>query len=292
MDFDDSNNHIESAIVAGLMVSDPKFPYGAPELDDAQHRDRAGIPYVVVPHGATVASLKAFLPKGVAARCSFNDVASFLQYVQTFTALKSPPRIWAGRRGPFVAYLDYHVPPEGPDVDPVEGRCQHRADLVLEHSEAWREWIVKRHGKWLTQYDFAEFIEDRIGDIVGDGAEMLEIARTLESKQNVAFKSGVRLDNGDFCLNWETTSTAKAGQRGDLEVPDHIGVLIPVFDGEDPIELVARLRYRITDGALMFQLAFKEIDARLIECFDDVRTRIAVACQVPVYIGKVSVLEG
>lgn len=80
---------------------------------------------------------------------------------------------------------------------------------------------------------------------------MLEIAKTLEAKTSVDFKSGVRLENGDHQIKYVSETTGRAGGNGDLEIPSTFALGIAPYMGGPSYKMPARLRYRINDGHLV-----------------------------------------
>jgi uncharacterized protein YfdQ (DUF2303 family) len=85
---------------------------------------------------------------------------------------------------------------------------------------------------------------------------MLEVAKTLEAKTLVEFKSGVRLENGDHQIKYVSETTGRAGGNGDLEIPSIFSLGIAPYMGGPAYKIQARLRYRITEGhlALWYEL--------------------------------------
>jgi uncharacterized protein YfdQ (DUF2303 family) len=80
---------------------------------------------------------------------------------------------------------------------------------------------------------------------------MLEIAQTFHAKTNVSFRSGVRLSSGTTQFLYDEEQTAKAGGKGQLEVPTEFELGIAPFEGEAAYRIKARLRWRVRDGGLV-----------------------------------------
>jgi len=144
------------------------------------------------------------------------------------------------------------------------GWGDHRAALTLRHSPEWEAWTAQ-DGRWLGQAVLAEHFQDNYVDIIEpDHATMLELAQTFQATSFVDFKSAHRLKDGNTGLRYEETSDARAGQKGELEIPDEFTLSLRVFEGLDPVEVQARLRYRVRDGSLV-------IGYRLVRPEDHVR---------------------
>lgn len=133
----------------------------------------------------------------------------------------------------------------------------HRLHLQLKCTRSWTEWTANDR-KWLPQREFAEFIEEHLGDIREPAAaEMLEMAQNFQAKTTVKFASGTRLSSGEMTLNWEETTDATAGAKGHIKIPSTFKIAVkclelPVVEGWDPVVygLDARFRYRIERGQL------------------------------------------
>lgn len=135
----------------------------------------------------------------------------------------------------------------------LAGWRDHRLVLKPKFAERWNTWEAA-DGNSMTQADFAAFLERNIGDIAPDttpsGADMLQMALTMESVQNVAFKSGVRLQDGTVQLTYIEQNDAKTQDK--MEVFYGFTLGIPVLHGGLLYPVKARLRYRIKDGNLHF----------------------------------------
>lgn len=130
----------------------------------------------------------------------------------------------------------------------VAGWRDHRLTLQLRVDADWQEW-TKYDGKLMHQSHFAEHIENLVHTVVSpSAAEMLEVSRTFQAKRNVSFRSATRLDSGDVEFAYEAETTAKAGGKGNLEVPTEFEVSVPVFVNTPPVMVRARLRYRVHEN--------------------------------------------
>ncbi|GGS88280.1 DUF2303 family protein [Nonomuraea spiralis] len=154
----------------------------------------------------------------------------------------------------------------------------HRLILRLRTTNAWAEWIANDR-KWLSQREWAEFVEDHLADIREPAAaEMLEIASTFQAKTTVKFSSATRLSSGDANLVWEETTDAAAGAKGHLKVPTEFKIAVrclelPVAEGEDPTfyAIAARFRFRVERGGeLRVQYLLDDPDAKLRDAVLDV----------------------
>lgn len=216
-----------------------------------------GSPFVTLPTDARVHDLEGLLPapKRVKQTVQFRTVESFIQYSKKWMTKAS--MFWADislQNVVFGACYDYH------DLSSPSW-CSHNARYDVVLSEEWKAWLAYNN-KAISQEKFAEFLEDRAGEVVTpDAATMREIAYTLEAKKSVTFRSGVRLDNGDQQITFEEDTKSKAGKDGTLEIPRYFTVEIPVFyQGEKQIFPI-KLSYRIGGaGELTFTYSIERTD--------------------------------
>ena len=177
---------------------------------------------------------------------AFDDLESFTRYVNEH---KSPEtRIFSSVNdagGSFRAILDFH----GKDKP---NTCMHFAVYGCPHSTEWKNWNDKNE-EGLSQLEFAQFLEENQVDVIQpSGAEILEIALTLEAKTSVQFSSGHKLQNGNQKLMFQETTEAVAGEKGDLVIPSIFKLFIPPFVNSARAHIDARLRYRISNGKATF----------------------------------------
>lgn len=184
-----------------------------------------------------------------------NDTGSFIAYVKRHASM-SYCTVWCradyarGRVG-FTAIINDH----GEEAGGQNWR-DHRAIYVPQFSEEWQRWTGSNgKGQPFTQVEFANFIEENNKDIAGvegmpTGAQMLEMALSMEANQDVRFKSAIRLQNGGTSLHYVADDDAQTISR--MQLFERFAIGIPVFLGDDPYRLDARLRYRVRDGKLTF----------------------------------------
>jgi uncharacterized protein YfdQ (DUF2303 family) len=247
-------------------------------LSEVSTAEDGAKPFTILPSGYNVHDLEKTLrrPLSVRANPVFLTLAGLIGYIVEFkldeTAIFANPET-----GAIKAILDYHGLP---DVTDRASWCQHTASYAPEHTIEWNRWKTQDN-KWLAQRVFAEFIEENVDDVSSPaGATMLEIAQTLESKTATDFKSGVRLDSGSHRLTFNTEVTSRAGEKGDIDIPNTIVLAIAPFRGGDAYPLVARFRYRVNDGKLelRYQLVnpHKVIEAAVQRMIDVLTTGTSI----------------
>ena len=161
----------------------------------------------------------------------------------------------------------------------------HTVALKLRTTEAWRQWLAL-DGKLQTQDAFAEFLEDHLPELVEpDAATMLEIAQSIQAATKVDFQSGTRLATGERQFKYVETVNAKAGQRGELTIPETFRIGLVPFEGSPGYKLTARLRYRIIDTQLRIGYKLERPADILTSAFNDVVGEIGAAIEQPVMNG-------
>ncbi|UUU21686.1 YfdQ family protein [Streptomyces sp. DSM 40750] len=161
----------------------------------------------------------------------------------------------------------------------------HRLHLALRETEAWKQWIAL-DGKLMHQEQFAEFIEDHLPELLEPAAaEMLEIAQSIQGVAKAEFQSGTRLSSGERKLAYIETVTAKAGQKGELVIPETFVIGLVPFEGSEGYKLTARLRYRINGGPLQLGYKLERPGDIRRTAFTDVVDTISDDITVPVLNG-------
>lgn len=150
------------------------------------------------------------------------------------------------------------------------GWGDHRAVLTLMATPEWTAWTAL-DGKWQSQEDFAEHILATASDVVSpSAADLMEMAETFVVTKSVNFKSGSRLRDGQRQLTYVEVIEAQAGPAGNVTIPESILLRLAPFDGAEPVEMGARIRYRINDGALRLGYVLDRPDLVLREAFAEV----------------------
>jgi uncharacterized protein YfdQ (DUF2303 family) len=148
------------------------------------------------------------------------------------------------------------------------GWADHRAVLQLQHTEEWQHWAAN-DGKYLSQEEFAEHVEDGLLEIVEPAAaDLLEMAQTFHANVGAAVKSSHILASGERKLVYDETITASAGATGELVVPHHFTLALAPFEGSLLERVTARLRFRLRGGDLRLGYAMEYPQRVLREAFD------------------------
>ena len=201
----------------------------------------------VIPDGLKIVNLQEFVPlkpdrKRMTVR--LQDIESFIEYVNE--QKNENTRIFCQTLNlpySFTAAIDFHGP-NGKDPSFIT----HKVILDLTFTDEWKKW-TERDGKKFGQVEFSEFLEaNRLNIIKPDGAEILEIARTLEAKKDASFRNTLREHNGD--TNFMYVETTTASTPGKFIIPESFELKISPFLGIEPQTLSAYFRFRIESGKL------------------------------------------
>lgn len=244
-----------------------------------------GVPYVVAPEGFAV----TWLDKHIGQRSNpvrkegtvlFADAASLVEYHKLYS--DSDSRLFADLRAATITEVfDYHQSGDNPAR---WGR--HRAIFTVAQTTEWQTWLAS-NGKRKSQVEFAEFIEDNAADIqTPAAADMMMFARDLEARKDVNFASAIRLDNGQTQFTYSEETKASVG-KGKMEVPETFTIRLRVFQGADPVSVIARLRYRITEGKLSMWYDLLRPQKLMEEAFDAIVREVGEKTGTHVFLGQV-----
>lgn len=270
-----------AAVDAGLAIAEPH------EITDGLHT-------IVVPAGASVKEIdvKAFEdkyaehPRRKTGTVLIQSADSFIAYLTKHGLTNS--EVWADpARKKLVGVINAHAGSDTTLDEGMAGHGDHRVSLELIHSPEWTAWVGKDK-TWMDQATFAEHLEDNAADVViPDAATMLEIAQSFHATTGVTFKSAERLHSGEAALHYEETTSARAGEKGDLEIPTQFVLNIKPYAGQDDIaEITARFRYRIRSGQLSLSYALVRPEDHAREVFDGIVVAVDGAVTQPVYTGR------
>lgn len=215
-------------------------------------------PYAVVPPGHDLRNLEcfAYAPSRIRQDVDFSEIDSFEDYVRQYQ--EDDTRLFAVIE-PHSLYLraviDYHGLPtvaKEAGAGPPSW-CTHQARYQSCATPEWNT-ISCCNKRWMKQHEFCDWIQENHHIFSQPpGAQMLEIAETLEGKRKVEFSRGVRQDNGDLSLKWTETTETNAGRKGDLSVPSDLVMVAALFPETEPYKIRAKLNFRIDERGVQFR---------------------------------------
>lgn len=192
------------------------------------------------------------------------DVESFVRYIGGVAGFDDVDRVYLDPKGQRVTAIIG-------DDEPGSGSWRDwRVNLALQPTESWQRWL-KYNGEYLPQATFAEHVKDSIADFVDpSGAHMFDVAESIDVARTGEFKSAKRLHSGEYGFTWTETHEARAGERGELEVPRQFGLSLRLWHNSDPVSVDAELRYRIHDGALALAYRIADVQGVIEAAFTDI----------------------
>lgn len=220
------------------------------------------------------------------------NLDSFIAHVNRFKDSESVVFACDDRTKPsLTCVLDYHPsntvieteggPPEIGVAAPRFGR--HRSQFDFPLSDEWQAWSAKNGEKnAMGVADFAAFLEDRIGDVAAPGefaipqyaetyidriggkdriatpSQLVELSKGLHINENAAVRNAANISTGEGEVIFTTEHTGEGGAP--LRIPTSFQIGIPVFRNDAWYGLVARLRYRLRGGGIVFWYDLYRLD--------------------------------
>lgn len=240
-----------------------------------------GISTVVVPkdHRVVVLSDEAALPnpKRKTGTATFYDADGLAAYVNRHKSEASLLYMDA-RETTIQAVLNDHGAEDA-------GWADHVARLSVRKTDAWTRWLANNE-TLSDQEAFAEHIERNLIDIVEpNGADLLELAQTIQATTKVDFRSSRLLANGQRQLEYTENVETAGGQRGEIIIPKEFTLGIAPFEGTDLYKITARLRIRIVESHLRIAYILDNPQDVEREAFNDIADRVKNATDVEVVYG-------
>lgn len=190
---------------------------------------------------------------------------------------------------------------------------QHRAHYALPLSEEWRAWMAQ-DGEVMEQRAFAEFLEDRIVDVLdparmqgasvvagqdgrltmeeikallggefADPKKLMELSRGLKIAASIQGGSVVNVSTGEIDVTYKEEHGDGTGQK--LRVPGLFFIGIPVFTNGDRYKLPVRLRYRLA-GSVKWSFEIWRADKALDLAFAEACDKVRAETGLPLFLGS------
>jgi uncharacterized protein YfdQ (DUF2303 family) len=207
------------------------------------------------------------------------DLASFIDIVTRFQ--NDTSAIFASQAENKIVAVLNHDPASGQATE-YGGWKDRLAVYQLSLSTELNYWKEVRN--FVTQERFSEFLEERANDIIRpEAAKVLDVANNLSLTETMEFSSKKKMSNGDHQLVFKKDTATS------IEVPGKITIQVPLYEGDIRVNLEGLLRYRVTNGQLVFQVLFPDLEALMRAQFRDIvdRLRAVSAITAPIYVGRV-----
>lgn len=220
---------------------------------------------LVVPAGMTVIDLQAFTDKRATrparqtGTISTNTVGDLIDVSKRFALAEESTcymDVEATGAGKIMTVLNH----ARGGAAPAPGHGDFKVLHTLKVSpilKAWTDVSVR----WLSQKEFATFVEQRILDLIAvdansslhqfagmlqakfaSPAEMYTATKGIDIRVNQEFKQAVNLDTGAVALSFVETHEKGAST---IEVPRLFAIRSPVWEGGTEYEIPVRVRYEI-----------------------------------------------
>lgn len=211
--------------------------------------------FVAVPDNVSIKDIEHTLarPARIKSNYIFKDVASFDVYYGEHNNAGTRVFYKDDEHGLAVkAVFDHHFSSkqrttDEPIVTQTPSWNSHTATLKLSYHEEYKR-LLDGNGYGFSQLQFAEFVEDNLPLFnTPTGADMLEIAQELKGARKADFRAGKRLADGRVNFEYVEELSAKT-VRGDINIPEDILFFSPIYEGEAPVLLPAKFRWRLDDS--------------------------------------------
>lgn len=264
---------IEALLAAGKALCSAQTP-----------PDKRSPAYSILPKGWVIVQHEASkAPDLATGTIKVRDAASF---VRVFTDHAVPAsRIYATLEpARFLAVFDdFEQAQDRPITAQQAAWRQFRAEFSVPASREWSTWNAQNR-KPMGQLQFAEFLQDNLPDIDGDGAALLELALRFEANTNSTFIAHQRLKDGTHNLVWRVEGASSGNEQASL--PEVITLKLPVFENTEPVSQTARLRYRAKEGVLTIWYELVRPHKTLEAAFRQTWTQIEAGTKQKIVLGS------
>jgi uncharacterized protein YfdQ (DUF2303 family) len=276
----------------------------ASEVVKVPRGDGSQASVLVLPEGREVHDIKPILdsylpaPERKRGTAQLTTIESFIAHANRFKGTNSAVFADDNPDAPkLLSVIDYHEASAG-----SPRFCEHRGSYAFPVSDEWKAWKAI-HDKELTQIKFAEFLEDRIGDVTAPGkagegvwgfveqlglplataAELLELSRGLTVNVDHRVANHTNLSTGEGRVHFETEHKDASGAQ--IKVPGGFALSIPVFRNGVKYKIAVRLRYRVS-GGITWRCMLYRTDLTFQDAFGEACKRVQDETSLPVFTGK------
>lgn len=246
-------------------------------------------------------ALNPVLPDHVQQQERMVEPASFIAYLQAFASptaivrahapvLESPAlaklRATKGELPPmpwFEAVLDYHGRAREAGDAAVPGRCTHLVRLDCPFSADYLKWRDVLMGGYLDQRQMIEHCENLIHTIAAPPAgDLFDALGAVALERVTKFRSARNDRNGTVAILFDEQD-GDHSTTGSAALPDHVELVLPIYQGGAVMRLTAKLRYRLDGPKLFLGFHVASMDKLEREAFAAIGQSVATATARPVY---------
>ena len=228
------------------------------------------VPHVLIPHGASLENLEKLLPspRRIKAKPNFTDINGFCDYIDEFK--EDGSRIFIDdNKWCFNIVFDCHSFNEIPQA----GWCDHQATYQTSLAREWTRF-KNHHNSKMTQYEFAEFLEDNIEYITKPikGADLLSMAQDIKIKLkgNIEVEETVAGGMKRLLISDESTIRGTNASKKEIKFPEKMTLNLRVFKNHSTYPIEVYLRMRRTDEGLKFWITIPDTESFEEQAFDNI----------------------
>lgn len=199
------------------------------------------------------------------------------------------------------AILNYH-PANGVNEDADNG--DHKVSYTFPISKEFNFWLGN-NVEPMDQQTFALMLEERVDEMCvaddedrlifnnlrpkfGDPLEILELSKNLVIYSDESVQQGGNLATGEREIKFSAVHSAKDKSGKPVTVPDFFMLRIPVFAGETPVKIPARLRYRRKGEGLVWFYDLYRVDQVFETAFDAALAVVKSQTGLSLFMGQAS----
>jgi uncharacterized protein YfdQ (DUF2303 family) len=275
---------------------------GAVEIIEAN-----GVKFASVPdgHGGRgLHSIKKFIDEYLAAperkkgTAALTSLESLIAHAKRHGDVNSALFAAEGGKPSLTVVYDYNE--GGPKGGPRFG--QHRATYNFPFSDEWSAWMAIG-GRPMSQVEFAEFLEDRIGDVMkpedgGDSIKefavnlgidlasaqhLMSLARSLKISVESNVAGSTNLSSGEGEVVFRETHKTEGGVT--VRIPGGFAIKVPVFRLGELWQIPVRLRYRVVGGKISWTVGLHRTDVVFNAAFKEGVEKAAEETSLPLFYG-------
>lgn len=255
---------------------------------------------VIVPSGYRKELLydqPALIPARLKQQVSFDELNTFAAYLNRFGNPASTVIFLLQSETSITlqAVLDYHRPAEEADYGlyripasqtVVQGFREHQATFSPVQTPEWKIWVANNKHQ-MEQEKFAQFLRENQPDIAKPvAADLIELCSNMSVTEKVYYTKAFRDQDGSTHLEYKKDNEP----NGKIVVPEDITLRLVPYRGEPSMDLEAKLRYRLKDGACYFFYDLVRPHKVLEACATEMRQQIVGLTdkKFPVYSGAMT----
>lgn len=265
------------------------------------------------PPGLTLTALSNYLheeakvPNRRKGTARMQALESLIQHVNRHKAPNSALFATYNRSGSsasLTAVLDYNLGGAETETKSDLARfCEHRCEYLFPLSDEWKAW-GQANGKAMSIEPFAEFLEDRIIDVIdpvevsdtvagqakriglqlASITELLTLSRGLSVNVETEVHNHNKLQTGEAQIVFKEAHKTSSGEP--LIVPGGFVISIPVFEGGTPYNMLVRLRYTVRQGGMKWTCMLSRFDLAFLDAFHEACELAKSETQLPIFYGS------